>query len=555
MENTRYMHELIEYIINGKPGKDSITRKKIECCAKYNLKRIPTDVDIMLSASQSELPLIKQYLRTKPGRSLSGVSVVAIMTKPAKCPHGRCSMCPGGIASPFGDVPQSYTGTEPATLRGIRNRYDPYLQVFNRLEQYVALGHMAEKVELIIMGGTFPARGAYCEEFVKYALKAMNDFSGLFCRELVDYRSFMDFFGLPGIIGSKERAAKIRKELLKLRGRTTLEREQKRNEASGVRCIGLTVETRPDYGMLEHANNLLGLGCTRVELGVQSIYDSALRKIDRGHTVADSIKSTQILKDLGFKVNYHMMLGLPGVTGQLDIEAIKALFKRDGFQPDMLKLYPCMVARGTRLHDAWKSRDYRPLTTKKAAALIAEIKRYIPGYVRIMRIQRDIPTKMIEAGVDRTNLRQYVKEELLRRGISCRCIRCREPGNAQGLIPHIKTAGYQASKGREFFISAEDNDYLLGFCRMRFPSRSLRREITDGTAIIRELHVYGEAAAIGAEGEIQHRGLGKRLLKHAEMIAKKHKKNRILVISGIGVRSYYRMLGYRRSGPYMGKGL
>jgi len=298
------------------------------------------------------------------------------------------------------------------------------------------------------------------------------------------------------------------------------------------------------------------LGATRVELGVQTIYDDVLDKIQRGHSVAESVESTQILKDLGFKINYHVMPGLPGVSLKEDLNALRAFVYEEMFRPDMMKIYPCMVLKGTKLYDLYKKKKFKPLNTKKAARLIADFKREVPEFMRIMRVQRDIPTFMVEAGVDKTNLRQYVKQFMDQDKENCRCIRCREPGKKKiSKKIEIKSVHYIASDGNEFFISAEDvkNDLILGFCRLRFPSQFLREEITDESVLIRELHVYGEAAGIGKTGSVQHKGLGKELMKEAEKIAKTYFKKKIVVISGIGVRGYYKKLGYHKEGPYMVK--
>lgn len=564
MQEKQYYDEIIEYIKKDKPSKDKLAKYKVRLCSKHKLRKIPTDTQIFLNAPEKELPKIKRFLITKPTRTISGVAVVAIMSKPYPCPHGKCRMCPGGVDSAFGTVPQSYTGKEPATRRAIRNKYDPYLQVMNRLEQYVVTGHMPEKVELIIMGGTFPSYSRiYQENFVKYALKAMNDFSGLFFtkgkKKEIDMIRFKKFFELPGDIYSRKREISIRKRLLALKkkGKQKLEPIQKENETTSIRCVGMTQETRPDYGMLNHGNEMLRLGTTRVELGIQSVYDSALKKISRGHGVKENIKSIAILKDLGFKLNFHMMPGLPGITPGQDVDGLISLFEDERYMPDMLKLYPCMVLKGTKLYSDWKKKKYKPLTTKKAAEIIAEFKQYVPPWCRIMRVQRDIPVQMLEAGVDRTNLRQYVKQIMDKYGLECQCIRCREIGRAGKKIGKISfiVRHYSASGGNEFFISAETKDYILGFCRLRFPKQFLRKEITPSSALIRELHVYGQAVEIGKRGKKkgQHIGIGRKLMMIAEEICSTYYKDKIVVISGIGVREYYKKLGYRKEGCYMVK--
>jgi elongator complex protein 3 len=568
-----YFEELIGKLRQKKLSKLEISNLKISLCKRHGLKEIPTDFEIAMNASPSDRKKLGM-LQSKPGRTGSGVAVVAIMTRPSDCPHGRCSYCPGGLKSFFGNVPQSYTGKEPATLRGIRNNYDPYLQVFNRLEQYTILGHSADKVELIIMGGTFIAQPKkYRDEFVAYSLKAMNDFSDIFYSKTgFRFEKFKAFFGLPGNIGDSERVGSVRKALLKLKGKADLEEEQERNERSRIRCVAMCLETRPDYCKKEHINEMLRLGTTRVEMGVQSLDDSVLRKVERGHTVEDSITATALLRDSLLKVGYHMMPGLPETTEKHDLEMLKKLFSDPRFRPDALKIYPCMVMPGTRLFEDYKKGRFKPLTTEKAAELISEFKRYVPEYCRIMRVQRDIPTTAREAGVDRTNLRQYVDRLLREKGIKCRCIRCREPkGRALNIKNiRIKAIKYEASGGTEIFIAAEDpkKDVLAGFCRLRIPNKPFRKELTGKSSTmgagkstgkcagIRELHVYGEMAGIGEEGRVQHHGIGKRLLAEAERLAKQEfGRNKMVIISGIGAREYYRKLGYRREGPYMTKNI
>jgi|TARA_Y100000310_G_C20652184_1_gene800054 elongator complex protein 3 len=563
-----FFREVIELIKKKKPTKKQLAVEKTRLCRKFRLKKIPRDIDILLNADIKDIPKIRKFLLAKPTRTISGVAVCAIMTKPHNCPHGRCSYCPGGVNSVFGTVPQSYTGKEPATRRAIRNNYDAYLQVMNRLEQYIAAAHVPDKLELIIMGGTFPSCSkAYQESFTKNSLQAMNDFSSLFISKdnKLNLIKFKKFFELPGDIANEKRTKRIHKKLLKIKNKkTSLESEQIKNEKSNIRCIGITIETKPDYGKLEQGNEMLRLGCTRVELGIQTVYDRVLEKINRGHLVKDSIESTRILKDLGFKINYQIMPGLPGVTKKQDLDALKTLFKDENFKPDMLKIYPCMVLEGTRLFQEYKKGKFKPLTTKQAANLIIKLKKFIPEYVRIMRVQRDIPTFMTEAGVDKTNLRQYVEKLCKEKGIKCRCIRCREAGinimnnktiNINNI--QIKIIGYEASKGKEFFIAAEDkkNDILFGYCRLRFPSQFLRKEITKDSSLVRELHIYSLAVPIGKKSDesFQHRGIGKKLLKTAEEVSSKNRKDKIVVISGIGARQYFAKLGYKKQGPYMVK--
>ncbi len=537
------------------------TQFKRRLALKYKLKTIPTNIEVLIHAPISDLPILKTKLLTKPVRTISGVSPVAIMTRPDKCPHGKCTFCPGGIGSPWGDVPQSYTGHEPATMRGIRNAYDSYLQVMNRLEQYVILGHSFDKIELIVMGGTFPATTKeYQEEFILGAFKAMNDFSMLFFDEKghFDYITFKEFFELPGGIHDEKRILSIQQKLreVKKRNEQLLEEEQVRNETSYIKCVALCIETKPDWGFLEQGNEMLRQGCTRVELGIESVYEDVLKHTHRGHTAVDSKKSIQILRDLGFKINFHYMPGLPLTDRERDIDGMKQLFSDPDYKPDMIKMYPCMVAPGTALYYQYKKGEFVPISTPEAGERIVEWKKYVPDYCRIQRVQRDVPTKYWEAGVDRTNLRQHMFDNYK---VVCRCIRCREPKGKDVAWEEvkIKVMEIEASKGTEFFISAEDpvNDVIIGFCRLRFPSSYLRSEIIPGSALIRELHVYGTATAIGEDGLVQHRGWGRKLMEKAEEIARESGKVKIVVISGVGVREYYRKLGYEREGPYMVKEL
>ncbi len=373
---------------------EEVLKLRRELCRKYTPKDFPSIIDILMHANKEQFEKLK-FLIMKPMRTQSGVTPIAIMSMPSNCPHGTCIMCPGGLGSYFGDVPQSYTGTEPSTMRSMRNFYDPYLTVFNRLEQFYLLNQSCEKAELIIQGGTFPAfPEEYQNEFIMYALKAMNDFDFTF-------DAFKEFFELPGNI-TPERTKRIQKKILARKGTSTLREEQRRNETAKIRCVGLTIETKPDWSKEQHANLMLEQGCTRVELGVQTTDNHVLEITNRGHTVEDTKQACRILKDLGFKVLAHMMLGLPE-----DKNDLMSIFQED-FRPDMLKIYPCMVMPGTELEKMYNAGTFTPIRTEEVIKLLAEFKPQVPEYVRIMRIQRDIPTKQTLDGVDKTNLRQLL---------------------------------------------------------------------------------------------------------------------------------------------------
>ncbi len=546
-----------------KKDKNNLHKIKQKIARKYSLPQAPRNINLFLSATEKQRKKFSNLLLTKPTRTISGVAPLALFTRPMGCPpQAKCIFCPGGPGSFFGNVPKSYTGNEPASRRAARNHYDPYLQVFNRLEHYSILNQNFEKLEVITMGGTFQFYPeAYRKEFMMYLYKAVNDFSKMFySKNKFNYNTFKEFFELPcSNINDKERTERIHTKLLKMKTANlkTLEQEKKLNETSRNRTVTLLIETRPDLGMLKDGNEILSYGGTKVELGVQSVYDNTLDFVKRGHNVQASIDSTRILKDLSFKINYHYMLGLTE-DRKKDLKGIKQLFSNPDFKPDMLKIYPCLVMPGTPLFDLWKHGEYHPISVDECVNMITKVKKIIPPWVRIQRIQRDIPSTVIAAGPIKTNLRQLVQESCKKHNIQCQCIRCREPMNHEINWDYVKLIkrSYEASHGQEDFISYEDtkNNLILGFCRLRIPSQILRNEITSSTALIRELHVYGPAANPGNSGIVQHKGLGKALMYEAEKLAKeKYSKNKMVVIAGVGVREYYKKLGYSPEGPYISK--
>jgi len=534
-------------------AREKVGKLKVALARKHGLARIPSDAEVFI---QTGIPLT-----TKPTRTASGIAPLALMTAPFACPHGKCVYCPGGPNSAFGDVPQSYTGHEPSTMRGIRNRYDPYLMVFNRLEQFVINGHVPEKTEVIVQGGTFPALPwEYQEEFITYALKAMNDFGEKFYAPNLDMKQFQEFFELPGKVGDKERTQKIQEKELALKGTATLEDEQYRNEKARIRCVALCIETKPDWCFESHIDGMLKLGTTRVEVGVQCLRDEVLKLTHRGHDRADAVKATKLMRNSLLKIGYHMMPGLPKMTKEMAKEDLKELFTNPDFMPDALKIYPTTVLKGTGLYGMWQAGRFEPITSEEAADIIVEATKHIPKWCRVMRVQRDIPSTVIDAGPNMTNMRQLVDKKLEEQGIVCKCIRCREPRGREVDWQSVKLVReeYEANGGKEVFLSFDDtkNDLLLGFCRLRIIPQSHRKEIPAKSAGIRELHVYGQAIALGKEGSVQHKGLGKKLVAEAERIAKEEFGcAKMTVISGIGVREYYKRLGYQKDGPYVSKTL
>ena len=467
---------------------------------------------------------LRQSLLKSPTRTLSGISPIALMPPPSPC-GGECIYCPKGEGAP-----QSYSGFEPTTMRAIQNGYSASRQIAARLRQYNSQGHPSDKCHLIIMGGTF----LYGDEktrhaFMKEAFETLNG------KKAASLRSAIDA-----------------------------------NEFAPHRAIGVTFETRPDYGFERHADEMLSMGGTQAELGVQSLSDRVYRLVHRGHTVADVARSTLVLKNSGFKICYHMMPGLFSTPKQ-DISYFRRLFSDSRFQPDMLKIYPALVVQGTGLYQLWKAGKYSPYDTEQAAEAIASATRFIPRYVRIPRVQRDIPSPLVSAGVKNSNLRQIADEKLRQRGEKCNCIRCREIGSAQRrgaptgkLHLSLQRINYSASGGKEIFLSFEDTekDLLAAFLRLRIPGESHRPEIANDSgvfsSIVRELHVYGQEASIGEHDSLkmQHSGLGRKLLQETEEITKKEfGLSKISVISGPGARGYYRKHGYALDGPYMAKKL
>lgn len=487
----------------------------------------------------------------KPQRTVSGVAVVAVMSSPAGCPHGKCTFCPGG---PEIGVPQSYTGFEPSTMRAIRMDYDPYRIVRTRLAQLENNGHTIDKVEGVIQGGTFPAREpAYQDWFVASLTAGLNDGPG-------DGR--WDTEQSWAAMAPQERTRR-------------LSEVQRTNESARCRLIGLTVETKPDWCFEEHLDRMLAQGATRVEIGLQALDDRVLTATNRGHTLADGRRAMQLARDAGFKVCVHMMPGLPrgrGAQGldpdpEADVVDARILFEDEAWRPDMMKIYPTLVVEEgeTLLKRQWKEGKYHPYDAAAAASVVARMKAHVPEWCRIQRVDRDIPTTHIVAGVEHSNLRQMAQAEMRRLGLpSCRCIRCREAGRVEGASAEraaLVERHYSASGGQETFLAFEDRraDAVLAFLRLRRPGWMAHRGETKnphGVAIVRELKVLGTSLAIGeaADGGFQHRGFGTRLLREAERIAfDEWRVARILVIAGPGVKPYYRRLGYADDGPYVAK--
>ncbi|VVC04874.1 Uncharacterised protein [Candidatus Bilamarchaeum dharawalense] len=507
MTREKAVDHIIERLLAGERELEKLKRRASRL---YHCPSLIKNPEILARFPKNRLTKEFQLLLIKkPTRTLSGVTPVAVMIRPqGSCPYG-CIYCPlPELAA------KSYTGFEPASLRARQYHFDPYKQAHSRVEQFAGGGHATDKCEVIIMGGTFLQMDqSYKTKFIKGVYDGLNGFKS-----------------------------------------KTLETAVNANETAKHRAIGLTIETRPDV-CISHINEMLSYGATRVELGVQHPNDKIYKLINRGHRVKDVVESTRELKNAAFKVLYHIMPGLPGSNKKKDISFVKSLFSNEKFRPDMLKIYPTLVIGGTVLDKWTRAGKYEPYSTEEAADVISEFYRYIPAYVRVMRIQRDIPTQKIHAGVKKSNLRELVEAKLREKKIIPREIRYREVGLQRKKVDlsefALKKLEYAASGGKENFLSYENDDNLIaGFVRLRFPPNSQK-------ALIRELHVYGSEVPIDktGSGKVQHRGFGIGLLSAAEELARKNNMEKMLIISGVGVREYYRKHGYILEGPYMMKKL
>ncbi len=440
----------------------------------------------------------------KPTKTISGITPVAVMLPPRKCKHGECLYCPSL------NVPQSYTPKSPVVMRASEVGYDAYEQVKARIKAFEVMHHPTEKIELIIMGGTFleyPKNFQY--NFIKNCYDALN-----------------------------EKKSK------------TLEQAQNLNEKAKHRCVALCIETRPDV-CIKYIKRMREFGVTRVELGVQISDDKIYSIIKRGHTVRDVVNATRALKDAGFKIGYHIMPGLPGSNPKKDLQLFRKIFSDERFKPDQLKIYPCQVIKGSKLEEEyWKGR-YKPYSKEQTEKLLIKMMNIVTRYCRVMRVMREIPPEYLVAGTTRIDLRKDVEKNLRENKRKIKEIRFREVGFAKGELNKnlkLKITKYKASGGNEYFLEIVNNDDILfGLLRLR---------IINGKASVRELHVYGQSLKLGEKGKMsQHTGLGKWLMKEAEKIVKKEKIKKIFVISGVGVREYYKKLGYNLEDSYMVKNL
>jgi len=525
-----YKVTILEFLKQRIKTEGEFARLKRKIAKRYKVS-LPSNIDL-LKAYQSlvtekkikKSKLLENLLKTRPVRSLSGIVNVSVLTKPYPCP-GKCIFCPTEKG-----LPKSYLSGEPAVERAKFLKFDPYLQVQKRIEMLKNQGHFVDKVELRIIGGSFTF---YQKKYKTWFLKRCFD-------------------------GANLKSSKNLKEA------------QKTNEGAKYRIVGISIETRPDLITEKEIKNLRELGVTMVELGVQTIFDDILGYLKTGQKIIDTIKATKLLKDAGFKIMYQMMPNLPKSTAQKDKKVFKEIFENRNFKPDWLKIYPCVVLKTAELYKLWKNGKYKSYSCKKLISLIKYIKSICPYWIRIARIYRDIAKQKIISGCTISNLREIIQKEMREEKIVCHCIRCREVGkeyNPKEKI-YLFREDYDASEGKEIFLSFENKKRikLFSFLRLRVPSFALRASegkpslkhfipVLQGAAIVREIHTYGELVPI-SEIKIapQHRGLGKRLIKEAEKIAKREfGLNKIAVISGVGTRNYFSKLEYQLRETYMVK--
>ncbi|SCV66889.1 BQ2448_5535 [Microbotryum intermedium] len=531
----RCCSEIVRRLLEAHHSGESINLNALKASVskKHSSKIVPRLVDIIAAVPHEVKQILLPKLRAKPVRTASGIAVVAVMSKPHRCPHiamtgNICVYCPGGPDSDFEYSTQSYTGYEPTSMRAIRARYDPYEQSKGRVEQLRGLGHSVDKVEFIIMGGTFMSLPeSYRSGFVTSLHNSLSGYTGNDIDEAVIYA-----------------------------------------EQAQTKCIGITIETRPDYCLKPHLSSMLRYGCTRLEIGVQSVYEDVARDTNRGHTVRATCESFHMAKDAGFKVVSHMMPDLPNVGVERDMEQFQEYFENPEFRSDGLKIYPTLVIRGTGLYELWRTGRYKNYSPNALVDIVARILALIPPWTRIYRVQRDIPMPLVSSGVENGNLRELALQRMRDFGLKCRDVRHREVGLHE---LHMKVRpdelelirrDYWANGGWETFLSYEDpqRDILVGLLRLRKCSKegTYRDELVrDGpSSIVRELHVYGTAVPMHARDPtlFQHQGVGTLLMEEAEKIAREeHGSKKLAVISGIGVRNYYQRLGYALEGPYMTK--
>lgn len=494
-----------------------------------------------------------QLIRKRSVRSQSGISPLSIFVRDEGCP-GKCVFCPTEK-----NMPKSYLSTEPGMMRAVLNKFDPFKQVHNRLRAFEATGHPTDKIELIVQGGTFSAYPRHYQvAFLRAAFNAMNTYHE--AKEVFELQDISKFKYAKFSLGDKG----------KLPLAKSLKEAQKRNETAKVRCVGLTLETRPDWINKKELKRLRWLGATRLEIGVQHTHNDVLVKNKRGHLRGHVARATKLMKDAGFKFTYHMMPGLWGSTYEKDVETFMEIFEHPDFKPDQLKFYPCVVTDYSELTKLWRAGEFRPMGDKEFVSLACDVLPHCPEWIRISRVIRDIPATDILAGTKTSNLRQLIDAEMGRRGLKCRDIRAREVRKKTVDHEHVELVvrKYEASGGMEYFISYEDTkqDLILSFLRLRIPSQYFEKKkhfmrVLNNAALIREVHTYGVQLSLKQNSHgigAQHMGFGGRMLEVAERIVREEYSDNIskmAIIAGIGVREYFETKGYILEDEYMIKAL
>jgi elongator complex protein 3 len=501
----------------------------------HNLYFIKAYRDLLAEGEIKENSQLVGFIQKRSVRTMSGVAPVTVLTKPYPCP-GRCVYCPTDAR-----MPKSYLPSQPAAQRAYRQRFNPYTQVFVRLRALQMTGHEISKVELRIIGGTWSSYPkTYQKWFVKRCMQAMNEF----LEQMEDKRTL----DMVNLIKKKDGLNTVHIKSLAA-GNLRFSEVEKENETAKIRCIGVNIETRPDFIDKKEVKRLRSLGVTKVEMGVQTVYEDVNELTGRGHNLDDVKNATRLLKDAGFKISYHIMPNLPGSTVARDKKIMHELFTNSDYQPDYLKIYPCVVMPKTKLSKWYREGKFKPYSDKVLEDVLLKEMKDIPYWCRVDRIARDIPANEIEGGFLVSNIRQILEKRLIDEGFKVKDIRSREIQGGEIDPSKVKLIRreYEASGGQEIFLSYEDSrkDKLVALLRLRLCDR----------AFVREVHVYGKQTAVGehGKGRSQHQGWGAKLLKEAEKIASKAGFNEIAVISGIGTREYYKKWGYELKGTYMVK--
>jgi elongator complex protein 3 len=537
--------QVLAEVRRGRPVMDSVRKHPIPSGGYLGKHALVAAYNQMVEEGEIHADVrLLERIRLKPVRTLSGVTTVTVLTKPYPCP-GKCIFCPTDVR-----MPKSYLPDEPGAMRGLEHNFDPYDQVRSRLEALEAVGHPTDKVELLILGGTWSSyRRDYQEWFVKRCFDALNH---------GEHPSTAASTGSEHGENQKEISVNSVISVVK---KGELTEAQSINETASHRNVGLVIETRPDEITPDELRWLRYLGVTKVQMGAQSLDDHILEINKRGHAVETTRRATALLRAAGFKIVLHWMPNLLGATPNSDRADFARLW--DGFCPDEIKIYPNQLLANAELYEYWQRGEFHPYTTQELIDLIADIKPTIPRYCRVNRVIRDIPSTNVVAGNRRTSLRQDVHLELKRRGKSCQCVRCREVRKQRVSAEKVELHDmvYSAGQAEEHFISFDTpDDKLAGFLRLSLPSSSSPDTKLDdlaGAALIREVHVYGQSLPVGAEkaGAAQHSGLGTQLLEEAEKIARHQGFRRVAVISAVGTRQYYLDRGFERGELYLIKSI